>query len=86
MKIDAKSRFSLLENGIMDQPPCRMLLINGMLDELFPIEDSMLMLQYGSMKEARFFQGIKHMGEPYAIPMAIEWAGDLLKSIRSDDE
>jgi hypothetical protein len=54
-----------------------------MLDELFPIEDSMLMMQHGSVKEARFFQGIKHMGEPYAMPMAVEWVGNLFKSIQS---
>jgi len=28
MKIDSKPRFSLLENGILDQPSCRLLLIN----------------------------------------------------------
>ena len=102
MKLDSRPRFSLLENGIIDQPSCRLLLINvrhfekleiwgvhtdndiqGMLDELFPIEDSMLMMQHGSIKEARFFQGIKHMGEPYAMPMAVEWVGNLFKSIQS---
>jgi hypothetical protein len=101
MKLDSRPRFSLLENGIIDQPSCRLLLINvsclnyartgkladidiqGMLDELFPIEDSMLMMQHGSVKEARFFQGIKHMGEPYAMPMAVEWVGNLFKSIQS---
>jgi hypothetical protein len=56
----------------------------GMLDELFPIEDSMLMMQHGSIKEARFFEGIKHMGEPYAMPMAIEWVANLFKGIQSD--
>jgi len=55
-----------------------------MLDELFPIEDSMLMMQHGSIKEARFFEGIKHMGEPYAMPMAIEWVANLFKGIQSD--
>ena len=28
MKKDARQRFSLLENGILDQPCCRLLLIN----------------------------------------------------------
>jgi hypothetical protein len=28
MKVDSKARFSLLENGIIDQPSCRLLLIN----------------------------------------------------------
>jgi hypothetical protein len=86
MKIDSKARFSLLENGIIDQPSCRLLLINGMLDELFPIEDSMLMMQHGSVKEARFFAGIKHMGEPYAMPMAIQWVKDLFGGIRGESD
>jgi len=54
-----------------------------MLDELFPIEDCMLMMQHGSVKEARFFEGIKHMGEPYAMPMALEWVGNLFKGVQS---
>jgi hypothetical protein len=86
MKIDSKARFSLLDNGIIDQPSCRLLLINGMLDELFPIEDSMLMMQHGSVKEARFFQGIKHMGEPYAMPMIIQWVKDLFAGIRGESD
>ena len=28
MKLDARKRFSLLENGILDKPSCRLLLIN----------------------------------------------------------
>ncbi|KAH0282315.1 yellowish-green 1-like protein [Aureobasidium namibiae CBS 147.97] len=80
MKRDSMERFSLLVNGIMDKPSCRLLLVNGMLDELFPIEDSQLMLQHGSAKEARFFAGIKHMGEPHARPFITEWIDELFKS------
>ena len=49
------------------------------------IEDSMLMRQHSSIKEARFFEGIKHMGEPYAMPMAIEWVANLFKGIQSSE-
>jgi hypothetical protein len=56
----------------------------GMLDELFPIEDSMLMMQHGSVKEARFFEGVKHMGEPFAMPVALEWVGSVFKGIQSE--
>ncbi len=44
----------------------------------------MLMMQHGSIKEARFFAGIKHMGEPYAMPMAIQWVVDLFKGVQSE--
>jgi hypothetical protein len=57
-----------------------------MLDELFPIEDSMLMMQHGSVKEARFFEGVKHMGEPFAMPVALEWVGSVFKGIRSESD
>ena len=53
-----------------------------MLDELFPVEDSMLMMQHGSVKEARFFEGIKHMGEPYAMPVILDWVGKLFETIQ----
>ena len=58
----------------------------GMLDELFPIEDSMLMMQHGSVKEARFFEGVKHMGEPFAMPVALEWVGSVFKGIQSESD
>jgi len=81
MKIDSRERFSLLENGILDMPSTKLLLINGMLDELFPIEDCMLPLQYGSVKDARFFQGSKHMGEPHARKFILEWVKDLFATV-----
>ena len=80
MKVDSRERFSLLENGILDMPSTK-LLINGMLDELFPIEDCMLPLQYGSVKDARFFQGSKHMGEPHAREFILEWVKDLFATV-----
>jgi hypothetical protein len=55
-----------------------------MLLELFPMEHSMLMMQHGSIKEARFFDRIKDMGGPYATPMNIEWFANLCKGIQSD--
>lgn len=70
MKADSQKRFSLLENGILDQPSTRLLLVNvsctilstymvadsviqGMNDSIFPIDDSILALQHGRVKEAR---------------------------------
>lgn len=93
MKRDSQERFSLLQNGILDKPSAKTLLINvgsiyslglgtplqganifqGMLDNFFPIEDSILALQYGSIKEARFIPGLKHLGEPVAGPIIFDW-------------
>ncbi|GAB7355304.1 hypothetical protein MBLNU459_g5839t1 [Dothideomycetes sp. NU459] len=81
MKKDSMDRFSLLSNGILDTPCCKLLLVNGMLDELFPIEDCQLMLQHGDAKEARFFAGVKHMGEPHARPFITKWIQQFFQSI-----
>ena len=52
-KEGVQKKFSLLETGIIHQPSCRLLLVNGTLDGLMPIEDSMMLFEYGSPKEAR---------------------------------
>jgi len=50
-----------------------------MLDDVFPIEDSLLVLQHGSIKEARFIPGLKHLGEPVAGPIIFEWIETVLR-------
>lgn len=52
-KKGAQKKFSLLETGIIDKASTRLLLINGMDDGLMPIEDSMLLFEHGTPKEAR---------------------------------
>lgn len=48
-----QKEYSLVENGIVNKKSCRLLLMNGVLDGCMPIEDSMLLFEYGSPKEAR---------------------------------
>ena len=64
LKEKAQKDFSLVETGIVKMPSTRLLLVNGMLDGCMPIEDSMLLMEYGSPKEARFYSGTYHMGYP----------------------
>ncbi|CAD6592518.1 MAG: hypothetical protein ASARMPRED_006382 [Alectoria sarmentosa] len=86
MKADGQKRFSLLDNGILDQSITKLLLVNvnassivhpgfseetnkkrqGMNDEIFPVEDSMIPLQNGDVKSVRFIPNSTHMGEPAA--------------------
>jgi hypothetical protein len=66
MKTDSQRRFSLVESGILSKPCTKLLMLNGMDDTIYPIEDSMLVLQYGGPKEARFTPGRGHIGEPQA--------------------
>ncbi|APA06156.1 hypothetical protein SS1G_01382 [Sclerotinia sclerotiorum 1980 UF-70] len=70
---NVQKRFSLLETGIIDKPSTRLLLINGTLDGLMPIEDSQLLFEHGTPKEARFFPGALHMGYPMANSAVYPW-------------
>lgn len=54
---NARERLSLLESGILDNGCTWLLLINGMEDSIFLIEDSILPLQHGRMKEVRLIKG-----------------------------
>jgi len=53
-KEGVQKKFSLLETGIIDKPSTRLLLINGTLDGLMPIEDSLMLFEHGTPKEARY--------------------------------
>lgn len=74
-----QQKFSLLENGIFDLPCARLLLINGLEDTVFPIEDSFVALTRGKTKEVRLVAGRAHMGEPEAGPILFNWLDDAIK-------
>jgi hypothetical protein len=58
---------SLETQGVLDNPTPPMLLVNGVHDEIFPIEDMFLLLRRGSAKEAWVNpQGI-HMGRETGV-------------------
>lgn len=69
---DAK-QFSLLESGTLDLPNCRVLVINGMEDSIFPIEDNFLFAKTGRHKDV-ITQGDRgHMGNPGADDILYAW-------------
>ncbi|KAL8284371.1 hypothetical protein RB597_001610 [Gaeumannomyces tritici] len=78
-KDKAMETFSLLNDGTIDKPCAKLLLVNGTEDEIFPIDDYYLCLQHGSPKEARFVPGIKHMGEPESFGIILRWLFQLLE-------
>ena len=45
----------------------------GTHDGLMPIEDSMLLMNYGTPKEARFFPNLLHMGYPISNASIYPW-------------
>ncbi|KAK3371979.1 Alpha/Beta hydrolase protein [Podospora didyma] len=82
-KAGVQKKFSLLEAGIIQKPSTRLLLINGTLDGLMPIEDSMMLFEYGSPKEARFFTGALHMGYPLANSAVYPWMESVMESVKT---
>ncbi|KAK4459392.1 esterase FrsA [Cladorrhinum samala] len=82
-KSGVQKKFSLLETGILDKASCRLLLVNGTLDGLMPIEDSMLLFEHGSPKEARFFTGALHMGYPKANDAVYPWMESVMASVKN---
>ncbi len=70
---DDGHRFSLVGSGVTGTPACKMLVINGMEDSIFPIEDSFIVAAQGDKKDlvARGNRG--HMGNPGAENILYEW-------------
>lgn len=73
--------FSLVETGIVHRSSCRLLLVNGTHDGLMPIEDSMLLFEFGSPKEGRFFTDLLHMGYPPANKSVYPWIEQVIASV-----
>ncbi|KAJ5647212.1 hypothetical protein N7490_003584 [Penicillium lividum] len=75
---NAQKKFSLVETGVVDQPNCRLLLLNGVNDGVVPVEDSLVLFNHGGPKEGRFFEGMVHMGYPNSLPVSYKWLEDVL--------
>lgn len=72
-------RFSLLDQGVLDQPCAPLLLVNGTRDSVFPIEDMYLLLEHGDPKSARLYP-VGHMGHtPTTLPTIVEWLAERLR-------
>ncbi|KAH7006776.1 Alpha/Beta hydrolase protein [Ilyonectria destructans] len=71
---EASDKFSLLRDGTLEKPDCaRLLLINGIDDSVFPVDDSYLCLEHGPPKEARFFRNKGHMGGKASYGVLVSW-------------
>ena len=44
-------KFSLLASGVLDNASCKLPVINGMEDSIFPIEDSLIVATRGDKKD-----------------------------------
>jgi hypothetical protein len=70
------AKFSLLDSGVLDRPSCRLLVINGMEDSIFPIEDSFIVGIRGDKKDLVARGNRQHMGNPGAEDILYKWIDD----------
>jgi esterase FrsA len=75
--VEHAGQFSLLDQGLLDNPSAPLFCINGVGDSVFPIRDHYLLMEHGSPKVGRFYPG-GHMGPPEARALAIRWLADML--------
>ncbi len=66
-------KFSLVESGIVGSPTCKLLVINGIEDSIFPIEDSCIEATQGTKKDLVARGDRRHMGNPGAEEILYEW-------------
>jgi pimeloyl-ACP methyl ester carboxylesterase len=66
-------KFSLADTGVLATPACKLLVINGMEDSIFPIEDSIIAATQGRNKDLVALGDRGHMGDPDAEDVLHEW-------------
>ncbi|KAK5652032.1 hypothetical protein OQA88_10935 [Cercophora sp. LCS_1] len=76
--IQEAGKFSLLNDGTLEKKCTQVLLVNGEGDEIFPIDDQWVALEHGRPKLSRTVLGRKHMGEPEAFFVILEWIHEVL--------
>ena len=71
-------KFSLLTSGVLDRPSCKLLVINGMEDSIFPMEDSLIVGLRGDKKDLVVRGNRGHMGNPGAEDILYQWIDDAM--------
>ncbi len=66
-------KFSLLDSGVLDHPSCKFLVLDGMEDSIFPIEDNFIVGVRGKNKDLLARGNRAHMGNPGAEDILYEW-------------
>ncbi len=71
-------KFSLLDAGVLDRQSCRLLVLDGMEDSIFPIEDNFIVAMRNDKKDllARGDRG--HMGNPGAEDILYAWIDNVV--------
>ena len=71
-------KFSLLDAGVLDQPSCKLLVLDGMEDSIFPIEDNLIVGIRGDKKDLLSRGNRGHMGNPGGEEILYAWIDDAL--------
>ena len=71
-------KFSLLSSGVLDRPSCRLLVLDGAEDSIFPIEDNVLVALRGGNKDLVARANRPHMGNPGAEEILYKWIENVL--------
>jgi hypothetical protein len=71
-------KFSLLDAGVLNQRSCRLLLINGMEDSIFPIEDNFIVASRGVNKDLIAKGNRGHMGNPGGEDILYTWLDEVI--------
>ena len=71
-------KFSLLEAGLLNRPSCKLLLINGMEDSIFPIEDNFIVARRGVNKDLLARGNRSHMGNPGGEDILYTWLDEVI--------
>ncbi len=69
-------KFSLLDSGVLDHPSCKLLVLDGMEDSIFPIEDNFIVGIRGTKKDLLARGDRQHMGNPGAEDILYSWIDD----------
>lgn len=77
---NARSKFSLIEGqgAVCAKANCKLLIINGMEDSIFPIEDSIMVAVRGSNKDLICRGNRPHMGNPGGEDILYQWLKDAI--------
>lgn len=74
-------KFSLVDSGVLDTPSCRLLVINGMEDSIFPIEDSIIAATRSANKDLLARGNRGHMGNPGAEEILYDWIDEAVDGV-----
>lgn len=73
-------KFSLLDAGVLDRTSCKLLVLDGMEDSIFPIEDNFIVGIRGHKKDLLARGDLGHMGNPGGEEIVYDWLDGAIRS------